>query len=193
MAQGPALRRPLTLWRRLDTASRWAFPGFMLVFGLILIGMPFGLPNQAALRPVYAMACVYFWSLYRPAALPTPLVALCGVLLDLLGLSPPGLWAVILLVLQFVTLVARRRLAPARFIVTWGAFIGFAIAAAGLQPADVPIRGGTDGATLSFKGLPCPNLGTGGFNCHGPFECATVEKMDQMVDILLHIVDLYKD
>ena len=67
-----------------------------------------------------------------------------------------------------------------------------AIQAVGLEPANVPIRGGTDGAMLSFKGLPCPNLGTGGFNCHGPFECATVEKMDQMVEILLHIVDLYK-
>ncbi|MBB5373880.1 rod shape-determining protein MreD [Acidocella aromatica] len=132
MVQGPALRRPLTLWRRLDTASRWAFPGFMLVLGLIVIGMPFGLPNQAALRPVYAMACVYFWSLYRPASLPTPLVALCGVLLDLLGLSPLGLWAVILLLLQLATIAARRRLAPARFIVTWGAFTGFAIIAAGL-------------------------------------------------------------
>ena len=67
-----------------------------------------------------------------------------------------------------------------------------AIQAVGLEPANVPIRGGTDGAMLSFKGLPCPNLGTGGYNCHGPFECATVEKMDQMVEILLHIVDLYK-
>ena len=67
-----------------------------------------------------------------------------------------------------------------------------AIAAVGLEPANVPIRGGTDGAMLSFKGLPCPNLGTGGFNCHGPFECATVEKMDQMVEILLHIVDEYR-
>ncbi|WP_294496684.1 peptidase T [uncultured Gemmiger sp.] len=67
-----------------------------------------------------------------------------------------------------------------------------AIAAVGLEPQDVPIRGGTDGAMLSFKGLPCPNLGTGGFNCHGPFECATVEKMDQMVEILLNLVDLYR-
>ena len=67
-----------------------------------------------------------------------------------------------------------------------------AIQAVGLEPANVPIRGGTDGAMLSFKGLPCPNLGTGGYNCHGPFECVTVEKMDQMVEILLHIVDLYK-
>lgn len=67
-----------------------------------------------------------------------------------------------------------------------------AIAAVGLEPANVPIRGGTDGAMLSFKGLPCPNLGTGGFNCHGPLECATVEKLDQMVEILLHIVELYR-
>ena len=56
----------------------------------------------------------------------------------------------------------------------------------------MPIRGGTDGAMLSFKGLPCPNLGTGGFNCHGPLECATVEKLDQMVEVLLHIVELYR-
>lgn len=63
---------------------------------------------------------------------------------------------------------------------------------AGLEPAETPIRGGTDGATLSFKGLPCPNLGTGGFNCHGPFECISVEKLDKMVEVLLNLVDLYK-
>ncbi len=132
MVQGPALRRPLTLWRRLDIAARWAFPGFMLVAGLVVLGMPFGLPSQAALRPVYAMACVYFWSLYRPAALPVPFVALCGLLLDLLGLSPLGIWAVLLLLLQLAVIAARRRLAPARFLTSWGAFIGFALAGAGL-------------------------------------------------------------
>ena len=54
------------------------------------------------------------------------------------------------------------------------------------------MRGGTDGATLSYMGLPCPNLGTGGFNFHGPCECITAEKMDQGVEILLNLVDLYK-
>ena len=43
-----------------------------------------------------------------------------------------------------------------------------AVEAAGLTPVEPPVRGGTDGATLSYKGLPCPNLGTGGFNFHGP-------------------------
>lgn len=67
-----------------------------------------------------------------------------------------------------------------------------AIRATGLEPDEYPVRGGTDGAVLSFKGLPCPNLGTGGFNFHGPCECITAEKMDQSVEILLRIVDAYK-
>ena len=50
---------------------------------------------------------------------------------------------------------------------------------AGVTPRVVPIRGGTDGATLSYMGLPCPNLGTGGFNYHGPCEGITVEAMDK--------------
>lgn len=67
-----------------------------------------------------------------------------------------------------------------------------AIRAAGLEPIEAPVRGGTDGATLSYMGLSCPNLGTGGFNFHGPCECITAEKMDQSVEILLNLVDLYK-
>lgn len=62
---------------------------------------------------------------------------------------------------------------------------------AGLTPGAEAIRGGTDGARLSFMGLPCPNLGTGGYNFHGPLELACVEEMDTVVDILLHIVRLY--
>lgn len=68
-----------------------------------------------------------------------------------------------------------------------------AIRAAGLEPIEPPVRGGTDGATLSFKGLPCPNLGTGGFNYHGPCEGITVEAMDKATEILLNLADLYKD
>ena len=66
-----------------------------------------------------------------------------------------------------------------------------AIQKVGLQPVECPIRGGTDGARLSYMGLPCPNLGTGGFNFHGPCECITAEKMDQCVEILLNLVELY--
>lgn len=66
-----------------------------------------------------------------------------------------------------------------------------AIRMAGLEPEEVPVRGGTDGAVLSWKGLPCPNLGTGGFNFHGVCECTTVERMDKATEILLNIIGLY--
>lgn len=62
---------------------------------------------------------------------------------------------------------------------------------AGLVPAVEPIRGGTDGARLSYMGLPCPNLGTGGYNFHGPQELACVEEMDGVVDMLAHLAALY--
>jgi tripeptide aminopeptidase len=62
---------------------------------------------------------------------------------------------------------------------------------AGVQPVVEPIRGGTDGARLSYMGLPCPNLGTGGGNFHGPYELASVQCMDQVVEILKNIVRLY--
>lgn len=66
-----------------------------------------------------------------------------------------------------------------------------AIEKAGLTPEEIPVRGGTDGAVLSWKGLPCPNLGTGGFNFHGVCECTTVGRMDKATEILLNIIELY--
>ena len=65
-----------------------------------------------------------------------------------------------------------------------------AIRAEGLEPVRVPIRGGTDGAQLSFRGLLCPNLGTGGYCCHGPHEHISVENMDRMTRVLLHLIRL---
>lgn len=59
---------------------------------------------------------------------------------------------------------------------------------AGVEPDVAPIRGGTDGARLSFRGLPCPNLGTGGDGFHGPFEHITVEGMDLSVEIVKNII-----
>ena len=62
---------------------------------------------------------------------------------------------------------------------------------AGIEPIVQPIRGGTDGCQLSFKGLPCPNLGTGGHAYHGPYEHITVEGMDKSVDMVVELVKLY--
>ena len=68
-----------------------------------------------------------------------------------------------------------------------------AVKAVGLEPVEEPVRGGTDGATLSWMGLPCPNLGTGGFNFHGVYECTTVERMDKATKVLENIVALYAE
>ena len=63
-----------------------------------------------------------------------------------------------------------------------------AIRAAGLTPVRAPVRGGSDGAHLTFRGLPCPNVGTGGYAFHGPFEHITAENMDTAVEILVNIL-----
>ena len=63
-----------------------------------------------------------------------------------------------------------------------------ALRACGLTPKAVPIRGGTDGARLSFMGLVCPNLGTGGRNYHGIFEYAVVQEMEAAVDMLKKLI-----
>lgn len=62
-----------------------------------------------------------------------------------------------------------------------------AIRKAGLDPISRPVRGGTDGARLSFMGLPCPNLGTGGYGFHGPYEHISVEGMETAVRIIKSI------
>ncbi|HIS85282.1 MAG TPA: peptidase T [Candidatus Faecivicinus avistercoris] len=61
---------------------------------------------------------------------------------------------------------------------------------AGIEPFSEAIRGGTDGARLSYMGLPCPNLATGGMNCHGRFECVAIQDMDAMVDVLVRLVSI---
>lgn len=60
---------------------------------------------------------------------------------------------------------------------------------AGITPIIHPIRGGTDGARLSFMGLPCPNIFAGGFNFHGRFECIPVSSIHKGIDLLVHIVE----
>lgn len=64
---------------------------------------------------------------------------------------------------------------------------------ADVKPVISPIRGGTDGARLSFMGLPCPNLCTGGLNFHGRYEYICIESMEKIVQILLNIISLYAE
>ena len=61
---------------------------------------------------------------------------------------------------------------------------------AGVAPKVKPIRGGTDGAQLSFKGLPCPNIFAGGVNFHGPYEFVSIQVMQKVVDVIVRICEL---
>lgn len=65
-----------------------------------------------------------------------------------------------------------------------------AISQTGLDPLSRPVRGGTDGARLSFMGLPCPNLGTGGYGFHGPYEHISIEGMKTAIQVVRNIVTI---
>lgn len=64
---------------------------------------------------------------------------------------------------------------------------------AGIKPKIQPIRGGTDGANLSFRGLPCPNIFAGGFNFHGKMEWVPLESMEKASEVILNIIRLYAE
>ena len=63
----------------------------------------------------------------------------------------------------------------------------------GIKPKVQPIRGGTDGANLSFMGLPCPNIFAGGLNFHGKMEFVPLENMEAAAKVILNIIGLYAE
>jgi len=65
-----------------------------------------------------------------------------------------------------------------------------AMLACDIEPVMKPIRGGTDGAQLSFRGLPCPNIFTGGYNFHGKHEFVTLEGMEKAAEVIMRIAEL---
>ncbi len=84
----------------------------------------------------------------------------------------------------------REKIAPAMHLIDNAKAAAKAL---GLTPVAEPIRGGTDGAKLSYMGLPCPNLGTGGYAFHGPFEHITAEGMDLATEMLIKLVEIYSE
>ena len=65
-----------------------------------------------------------------------------------------------------------------------------AMEAVGVKPNVKPIRGGTDGAQLSFKGLPCPNIFAGGLNFHGRYEFDPIQNMEKAMNVIVKIAEL---
>src|SRR4051812_25621316 len=133
MERRPGIRPRPSLGRRLDVAARRSFPGATTALLLLLTAGPLGLPGQAQLQSAVVLACVFFWSLHRPASMPPPLVFALGLLADLLGYAPVGVGVLMLLIAHGLALLWRRELARQGFLMSWLAFVGVAAGAAGLQ------------------------------------------------------------
>lgn len=129
----PGIRPRPTLRRRLDAVSRRAFPAVCTALVVLLAGVPFGVPGGAGLRSAAALGCVFFWSLVRPASMTPPAVFLLGALCDLLGLSPPGVAVLVLLVAHGLAVQWRPVLVPRGFAAVWLAFAAVAAGAAALE------------------------------------------------------------
>ena len=99
---------------------------------MMLTEAPFGFADQAELLPAVTLGCVYFWSLFRPASMPPPVVFLIGLLFDLLGYVPIGVGVLTLLIVHGFALRWRLILTRQGFLAVWLAFAGFAAAAAAL-------------------------------------------------------------
>ena len=123
--QVPGIRPRPSLGRRLDIVARHSFPATSTVLLMLLCGLPFGIADQAVLLPATTLAAVYFWSLFRPAGVPPPIVFLIGLLLDLLGYLPIGCGVLTLLLVHGLVGLWRRRLAQQGFVTVWLVFVGF--------------------------------------------------------------------
>lgn len=128
----PGIRPRPTLWRQLDAAARASFPSACTVLLLLTLAAPLGLPGQAQMQPAVALACVFFWSVFRPASMPAPVVFGLGLLSDLLGLGPLGVGVITLLFTHGLAWRFRRGLAAQGFVVVWLVFAGVAAGAAAL-------------------------------------------------------------
>jgi rod shape-determining protein MreD len=125
----PGIRPRQSIGRRLDIAARFGFPASITILLMLLTRAPLDIPGQAALLPAVALCCVWFWSVFRPDALPPPVVFVIGLLLDLLGYLPVGVGVFTLLAVHGVALVMRRELSRRGFAWIWFVFAGVAAAA----------------------------------------------------------------
>jgi rod shape-determining protein MreD len=129
----PGIRPSPSLWRRVDTLGRQSVPAAATAMGMLLAAAPLGLPGQAELLPAFVLASVFFWSVFRPAAMPPPIIFALGLLADLLGFAPVGVRVLILLLVHGLAVGGRRRLANQPFLLVWLLFAAVAAGAAALE------------------------------------------------------------
>jgi rod shape-determining protein MreD len=146
MDKTPGIRPRPTLRRRLDATARACFPALTTIVLVLLLAAPLGVPGQADLQLGAVLVCVFFWSLFRPASLPPPVIFAIGVLSDLLGNGPVGVVVLILLIVHGLVLHWRRMLVRQGFLLVWLAFV---VVAAGAVALDWALS-----CLFAFKLLP---------------------------------------
>ena len=117
------------LVRRLDSGARAAFPVFFIVVLLVVAAAPVGAPGLVAAA---SLPGIFFWTVFRPAAMPAPVVFLLGLLQDLLSFAPLGVGVLSLLLVQALALRWRDWLVKQSFLAVWLVFCIFAAGAAAL-------------------------------------------------------------
>lgn len=129
----PGVRPRPSLWRELDLFSRRSFAFVSTALGMVALAAPLGLPGAAELLSGFGVVAVYFWSLFRPHAMPPAAVFVLGLFADLLGFGPLGVRALVLLLVHGFALRARRGLTGQRFLVVWLVFAAVVTVATGLE------------------------------------------------------------
>lgn len=118
----PGIRPRTSLGRRLDITARCGFPACITVLLMLITQAPLDIRGQATLLPAVALCCVWFWSVFRPALMPPPVVFLIGLLMDLLGYLPLGVGAFTLLAAHGTAISLRRSLSRRGFTWIWAVF-----------------------------------------------------------------------
>jgi rod shape-determining protein MreD len=126
---------PMSFLRRLDAAARAVFPGVFTAVLLVLAAAPVGVSGLVA---AVGLPCVFFWSIFRPAAMPPPVVFALGLLQDLLSFAPLGVGVLTLLLAHAAALRWRAPLARAPF---WLGWLLFAAVAAGVAVLSWALQG----------------------------------------------------
>jgi rod shape-determining protein MreD len=110
-----------------------ALPPLMVVLALFVEAIPTGLDHFADVRPLLALSCVYYWSIYRPDLVTAPFVFCAGLLSDLLLAGPLGLMTMVFIGLHAFCVSQRRVLISRSFAVSWSAFVLVALGVAALE------------------------------------------------------------
>lgn len=132
MDRFPGVRPRPSVARQLDMAARSAFPAATTALLILVSGAPLAIPGRAVLPSCMALACVFFWSLFRPASMPPVVVFMLGLLLDLLSFNPLGVGVLVLMGVHGAAVTWRRRLVRQGFLLVWLAFVAISSTASGL-------------------------------------------------------------